>query len=69
MPDVLFILMLALVVLGPKKLPEIAAQMGKYLAQFQRMKRELMDHVSVEMLHLEQEAGLKKEPNGGNQTS
>lgn len=54
MPDVLFILLLAMVILGPKKLPQIAAQIGKYLAQFQRMKREMMDQVNAEVMRLEE---------------
>lgn len=66
MPDVLFILLLALVVFGPKKLPEIAAKVGKYMAQFQRMKRDLLDNVSVEVLRLEKEQDVQKQPDGGN---
>jgi len=69
MPDVLFTLLLALVVLGPKKLPQIAAQVGKYLAQFQRMRRELLDQVNGEMLRLEEGENNQKEPDGGNQVS
>lgn len=53
MPDILFILLLALILLVPKKLPQVLAQAGKYLAQFQRMKREVMEQVNGEMLRLE----------------
>jgi sec-independent protein translocase protein TatB len=53
MPDVFFILLLALVLLGPKKLPQMAAQAGKYVAQFQRMRRELLDQVTSEVGRLE----------------
>ena len=53
MPDMLFILLLALVLLGPKKLPQVAAQIGKYLAQFQRMRRDLLDQVTAEVARLE----------------
>ncbi len=66
MPDVLFILLLALVVFGPRKLPEIAAKVGKYMAQFQRMKRELLDNVGVEVLRLEKEKDISRQPNGSN---
>jgi sec-independent protein translocase protein TatB len=53
MPDMLFILLLALVLLGPKKLPQVAAQIGKYLVQFQRMRRELLDQVNAEVARME----------------
>jgi Sec-independent protein translocase protein TatA len=59
MPDMLFILMLAVIILGPKKLPQVAAQVGKYLAQFQRMKREVLEQVNGEMLRLEKESSKK----------
>jgi len=53
MPDMIFILLLALVIFGPKKLPEIGRQCGKYLAQFGRMKDEVMNQIQGEMLKLE----------------
>jgi TatA/E family protein of Tat protein translocase len=34
MPDVLFILVLALVIFGPKKLPEIMRQVAKFVPSF-----------------------------------
>ena len=60
MPDVLFILFLALIILGPKKLPQIAAQAGKFLAQFQRMKRDLLDQVNGELLRMEEKQTIEK---------
>jgi len=60
MPDVLFILMLALVILGPKKLPQIAAQLGRFLAQFQHMKRDLLDQVNGELLRMEEKQTIEK---------
>jgi sec-independent protein translocase protein TatB len=53
MPDVLFILLLALVIFGPRKLPELASQVGKYLAQFREMKREFADQIQSEIRKLE----------------
>ena len=45
MPELLLILAVALIVLGPKKLPEMARALGRGLAEFRRttddMKREL----------------------------
>lgn len=65
MPDILFILLLAMIILGPKKLPQVAAQVAKYLAQFQRMKREVMEQVNGEMLRLEKETASSKQADGG----
>ena len=36
-PEVLIILVVALVVLGPQKLPEAARQVGKAMSEFRRM--------------------------------
>ena len=41
MPELLLILGLALIVLGPKKLPELAKALGKGLAEFRRATDEL----------------------------
>jgi len=49
MPDILFILLLTLVIFGPRKLPELARQLGKYQGHFSRMKRELTDEIEAEM--------------------
>jgi Sec-independent protein translocase protein TatA len=65
MPDMLFILMLAMIILGPKKLPQVAAQVGKYLAQFQRMKRDVMEQVNGEILRLEKENAPGQQADGG----
>ena len=43
MPELLLILGLALIVLGPKKLPELAKTLGKGLAEFRRATDELKD--------------------------
>jgi TatA/E family protein of Tat protein translocase len=51
MPELLLILGLALVVLGPKKLPELAKALGKGMAEFRRATDELKD----EFLQMERE--------------
>ncbi len=43
MPELLLILAVALIVLGPKKLPELARALGKGLAEFRRATDELKD--------------------------
>ena len=51
MPELLLILALALIVLGPKKLPELAKTLGKGLAEFRRATDEIKD----EFRQMEQE--------------
>jgi Tat protein translocase TatB subunit len=51
MPELLLILALALIVLGPKKLPELAKALGKGLAEFRRATDEIKD----EFRQMEQE--------------
>ena len=41
MPELLIILVVALLVLGPKKLPEIARSLGRGMAEFRRASSEL----------------------------
>jgi len=36
-PELVVILMVALIVLGPSKLPEVARQLGKAMAEFRRV--------------------------------
>jgi TatA/E family protein of Tat protein translocase len=67
MPDILFIVLLALVIFGPKKLPEMARQVGKYLAQFRQVKGELMEQISSEIRSLEQQERIEREPDTGSQ--
>lgn len=43
MPELLLILAIALIVLGPKKLPELARALGKGMAEFRRATDELKD--------------------------
>lgn len=56
MPDILFILVLALVIFGPAKLPMLARELGKYRAQFQQMQRALMEQVEAEMSNIKSQA-------------
>ena len=53
MPDMLFILVLALVIFGPAKLPQLARQLGKYKAQFKQMQRALTEQIEAEMRNIE----------------
>ena len=52
MPEILIILVIALIVFGPRKLPELGKTLGKSLAQFRRasedFKRQWEDEVTME---------------------
>jgi len=43
MPELLVILVVALVVLGPKRLPEVARQLGKAMAEFRRSTSDVLE--------------------------
>lgn len=44
-PELLMILVVALLVIGPKKLPELAKSLGKGLAEFRRATDDLKDTI------------------------
>jgi len=54
MPELLVILVVALVVLGPKRLPEVARSLGKAMAEFRRQTADVMDEFQVQAM-LEEE--------------
>jgi Tat protein translocase TatB subunit len=47
MPELIVILVVALLVLGPKRLPEVARTVGKALAEFRRQTSEMMEEFQV----------------------
>jgi sec-independent protein translocase protein TatB len=59
--EMLFIFFLALIVFGPKKMPEIGRQIGKALAEFKRASNEFKSQLENEMRQIEIEEALKKE--------
>jgi sec-independent protein translocase protein TatA len=54
--EILVILLLALVVFGPKRLPEIGKTVGKGLAEFRKATQDIKDEVSRTMDDGEDEA-------------
>lgn len=48
MPELIVILVVALVVLGPKRLPEVARTLGKAMSEFRRQSSEIMDEFQAQ---------------------
>jgi sec-independent protein translocase protein TatB len=48
------------VIFGPKRLPEIARQLAKFVAQFRMMRDDLKHQMENELLKIELEAKQKK---------
>jgi TatA/E family protein of Tat protein translocase len=55
-PEMIFIFVLALLIFGPRKLPELGRNLGKALTEFRRASNELRATVEDEMRNLEREA-------------
>ena len=49
MPELLFILVLALLIFGPRKLPDIGRTMGKAMGEFRRATRDLKRTLDTEL--------------------
>jgi len=48
MPELLVILVIALIVIGPKKLPDIGKALGRGIAEFRRATQEIKESLEVE---------------------
>jgi sec-independent protein translocase protein TatA len=60
-PEMIFIGLLALVLFGPKKLPELGRTMGKALTEFRRASSDLKSSFEREMQTLERESDSLKD--------
>ncbi|MBI5814964.1 MAG: twin-arginine translocase TatA/TatE family subunit [Nitrospinae bacterium] len=61
-PELLVILVVALIVIGPAKLPEIARALGKAYAEFSRSLREVKSSINDITSEFEHEARIVREP-------
>jgi sec-independent protein translocase protein TatB len=48
MPELILILAVALIVIGPKKLPDMARSLGRALGEFKKATRELKETIDIE---------------------
>jgi sec-independent protein translocase protein TatB len=51
--DTIFLFFLALILFGPKKLPQMARQAGRLLAELRRASNEFKSQIETEIAHLE----------------
>ena len=54
-PEMMFIFVLALLIFGPKKLPELGRSIGKGLSEFRRASSELRGNLEREIDNLDHE--------------
>jgi len=59
-PEMLFIFFIALLIFGPKKLPEIGRQIGEALVHFRRASNEFKSQLEEEVRNLDAEEQRKK---------
>ena len=57
--ETVFLFFLALIIFGPKKLPEIARQVGKFMNEFRRASNEFKSQIEQEISQLELEKETK----------
>lgn len=48
MPEIIIILVIALIVIGPKKLPELAKALGKGMSEFKKATQEIKGSLNVQ---------------------
>ena len=56
MPEMIVILVIALIVIGPQKLPELAKSLGKGLAEFKKATEDFQKNVQEESLKSDEKA-------------
>jgi sec-independent protein translocase protein TatB len=58
--QIIVILIIALIVLGPEKLPQVARMVGKALAEFRRITGDFRSTIEGEIRELERDTALKE---------
>jgi sec-independent protein translocase protein TatA len=61
MPEMLVILVIALIIFGPRKLPELGKSLGKSLAEFKRASNDLRNTLEEE-IKVEEQTLKRPEP-------
>ena len=61
MPELIVIMIIALMIFGPRKLPELGRSLGRSLSEFKRASHELR-HTLAEEIRLDEERQRSPEP-------
>ena len=61
MPELIIILVIALIVIGPQKLPDLARSLGKGLAEFKRATEDFKQSVETEVKVADDQERLARE--------
>ena len=59
-PELLIIFVIALIVFGPKKLPDLGKSIGRAMAEFKKASEEFQESVRSEMKEVEKSADLEE---------
>ena len=59
-PELIVIFVIALVVFGPKKLPDLGRALGKGIAEFKRASQEVKDTIETEVRAAESKLDIEK---------
>jgi len=62
LPEMLLILVVALLIFGPQKLPEVGRSLGKAIRGFQDASREFEEELKREAANLEKSATTNRQP-------
>lgn len=60
LPELIIIFVIALLVFGPKKLPDLGKSVGRAMAEFKRAQQDFQESVQSEMKEVEKTADLQK---------
>jgi sec-independent protein translocase protein TatB len=60
LPEMIFIFLLALIIFGPRKLPEIGRQIGKAMGEFKKASNEFKSQIEGEIRNLDLEESVKR---------
>ncbi len=60
-PELIVIFVIALIVFGPKKLPDLGKSIGRAMAEFKKASQDFQESVQSEMRDVEKSADLKEE--------